>query len=135
MTTNIDLAAAARTLYGSGTTPPPAPVGPPSPSKNLGFDEAAKLVYADQPAPAQELPTSRDLNGISVFGSRDDWREEILGRYGADLDIATRLAARGLLADSADPAAARRAIGEHGITPREFRRLVEIGAALRTGSR
>lgn len=133
--TVLDAQAAAKLLYDEpDESPPRTPGSSPSTSKNLAFGDAARVVYG-QSAPAQEPPTSRDLNGISVYGDRDAWRKEIEGRYGADLDAATRLAALGLTTISADPSAERAAIDRGGITPRRFAELVEAGARVQRGTR
>lgn len=131
--TSLDFNAAATKLFGDA-------VSKPSPSSSaateaLDFADAGRRVYGES-TPTPDAPAVRDtLDGISVYGDRASWNEEIERSFTGDLDTAKRLAAVGLAADSDDPAAARAAIAQGGVSPARFRELVAIGRRVAEGGR
>ncbi len=129
--TSLDFNEAATKLFG-GAGSKPATTAAAEPTN---FRDAATAVYGTS-EPSSEPPVTRDdLSGISLFGSPDEWRAEIERAYGPDLPVAQRLAAAGLAADSDDPAAARAAIAQGGVSPARFRELVAIGRRVAGGGR
>lgn len=127
MSGSLDLSAAAQSLYGAdGSQPSPAATSKPI-AEPTNLSEAGRRLFGESQA-GPEVPATRDcLDGISLFGDRDQWASEIERAYGADLDVAQRLAAVGLVATSTDPGGERAYFEKHGCSPARFAELVEAG--------